>query len=173
MPPIHASRWLALALGALLAPWSASAQPATAPEGSVSLDRLLKLPGDLEFDVERRGGLTRSEWLARFDEARRSVADARTGLADAQARLSRFAGRKDNWNMAPPGLPLESAESGGDTHRLRDEIRRWRAEIERAEGRLRELDVEASLAGLPDSWRGQGTDPIPENDSVTRGSLAR
>lgn len=173
MPRFLASCRLALVLAALLAPAVGSAQAETTPEGPVGLDRLLKLPGDLEFDVERRGGLTRSEWLARFDEARRSLAEARTGLADAQERLSRVAGRKDNWNMAPPGLPVEAAEGGGDTYRLRDEVRRWRAEIERAEGRLRELDVQASLAGLPDSWRGQGTDPISENDSVTRGSLAR
>jgi hypothetical protein len=140
--------------------------------GKVDLDKLLQLPGGLAFDVEKRGGLTRSEWLARYDEARRSVEDARAGLADAQDRLARVAGRKDNWNMAPPGLPVESAESG-DTYRLRDEVRRWRAEIERSEARLRELDIEASLAGVPDSWRGQGTKPISENDSVTGGPASR
>ena len=59
-----------------VAPALASGQPATTPEGPVGIDRLLKLPGDLEFDVERRGGLTRSEWLARFEEARRSLAQA-------------------------------------------------------------------------------------------------
>jgi hypothetical protein len=173
MPRSHSPRRFALAFAALFAPALASGQLATTPEGPVGIDRLLKLPGDLEFDVERRGGLTRSEWLARFEEARRSLAQARAGLADAQERLSRTAGRKDNWNMAPPGLPVEAAEGGGDTYRLRDEVRRWRAEIERAEARLRELDVEASLAGLPDSWRGRGTDPTSENDSVTRDAVAR
>jgi hypothetical protein len=164
---------LAALLPALLWAAAAAAQPATVPPGNVAVDRLLQLPSDLEFDVEKRGGLTRSEWIGRFEEARRSLADARAGLADAQERLSRLAGRKDNWNMAPPGLPVEAAEGGGDTHRLRDEVRRWRAEIERSEARLRELDIEASLAGLPDSWRGQGTHPASENDSVTRGSVTR
>jgi hypothetical protein len=164
-----------LLLAALLALSRAGAQaedPA-APPGNVGLDKLLQLPEDLEFDVERRRGLTRSDWLARFDEARASLVDARTGLVQAQEKLSQVAGRNDNWNMAPPGLPAEAAESGGDTYRLRDEVRRWRAEIERAEARLRELEIEASLAGVPDSWRGQGTDPLPENESVTRGPAAR
>jgi hypothetical protein len=164
----------ALLLAAFLAPPRARAQgEAPAPPGKVGLDKLLQLPDDLEFDVEKRGGLTRSEWLARFDEARRSLADARAGLADAQEKLSKFAGKSDNWNMAPPGLPAEAAEGGGDTYKLREEIRRWRGEIERSEARLRELDIEASLAGVPESWRGERTDPISENESVTRGPIGR
>jgi hypothetical protein len=159
----------ALVVAALVAAPGAGAQgEAPAPPGKVGLDKLLRLPQDLEFDVEKRGGLTRSEWLGRFEEARQSVAAARAGLADAQERLSKQAGRNDNWNMAPPGLPVEAAEGGGDTHKLREEIRRWRAEIERSEARLRELDIEASLAGVPESWRGQRTDPVAEHDSVTR-----
>lgn len=165
----------ALLLAALVAsPGRAGAQAqAPAPPGKVDLEKLLKLPEDLQFDVEKRGGLTRSEWTARYDEARKSVAQAHAGLADAQERLSRLAGRSDNWNMAPPGLPVEAAESGGDSYKLRDEVRRWRGEIERSEARLRELDIEASLAGVPDSWRGQRTEPVSENESVTRAPAAR
>jgi hypothetical protein len=160
----------ALFAAVLLAGSPASAQAPTEPPGKVGLDQLLKIPDSLEFDVEKRGGLTRSEWMARFDEARASLANARAGLAESQEKLSKFAGRKDNWNMAPPGLPVEAAESGGDTYRLRDEVRRWRAEIERSEARLRELDIEASLAGIPTSWR--GTNPGSENESVTQGPAA-
>ena len=172
---MNVPRWLFVSL-ALLAGGSLSAPPArgqdaAAPSGSVGLDQLLRIPADLEFDVEKRGGLTRSEWIARYDEARASLLAARAGLADAQERLSKFAGRKDNWNMAPPGLPVEAAESGGDTYRLREEVHRWRAEIERAEGRLRELEIQASLAGVPDGWR--GTNPGAENETVTQGSAAR
>jgi hypothetical protein len=161
-----------LAVALFAAPGRAAAEPdATAPP-KVGLDQLLQLPDDLEFDVERRGGLTRSEWLARFEEARHSVSEAQAGLAQAQEKLSRVAGRKDNWNMAPPGLPVEASEGGGDTYRLRDEVRRWRQEIERAEARLRELDIEASLAGVPEAWRGPRTDPRSENESVTRAPAA-
>jgi len=169
----HLAPTAALLLGALLAAPHAVAQPPSPPPGKVGIDQLLRLPDGLQFDVEKRGGLTRSEWLGRFDEARRSVVDARAGLAQAQEKLTKVAGRSDNWNMAPPGLPVEAAESGPDTYRLRDEVRRWRAEIERAEARLRDLDVEASLAGVPATWRGQSTDPLPEHDSVTRSPAAR
>ena len=163
---------LVLVLWALLRVGPAIAQTPP-PPGNVGLDRLLKIPETLDFDVEKRGGLTRNEWLSRFEEARGSVVAAREGLAQAQDRLSAAAGRKDNWNMAPPGLPVEAAEGGGDTHRLREDVRRWRAEIERSERRLRDLEVQASLAGVPESWRGQGTDPLSENDSVTRAPAAR
>jgi hypothetical protein len=163
-----------LVLVALLAPaggWGQS--EGTPPTGKVGIDQLLKLPETLEFDVERRGGQTRSEWRARFDEARQSVADAREGLAQAQQRLATVAGRNDNWNMAPPGVPVEAAEVGPDTYRLRDEVRRWRAEIERSEARLRELDIEASLAGVPAEWRGTSTKADGEDDSVTRSDASR
>jgi len=161
---------LALLAGALLSPPPARGQDG-APPAQVGLDDLLRIPDGIEFDVEKRGGLTRSEWIARYDEARASLLAARAGLADAQERLAKFAGRKDNWNMAPPGLPVESAESGGDTYHLRAEVRRWRAEIERAEARLRELDIEASLAGVPESWR--GTNPGAKNETVTQGTAVR
>ncbi len=134
----------------------ASAQSRGSGEGSggtVSLDELLKLPESLDFDVERRGGRTRLEWLALFEDAQRSVEEAKTGLADAQARLATMAGRSDNWNMAPPGLPIEAAEDNPDTRALRDEVARWRTEITRAEARQREVTIEASLAGVPESWR--------------------
>lgn len=176
MPRLRASLPLAgLFLAGVLLPAAAGRAQTDpgAPGGTVDLERLLELPRGLEFDVERRGGLTRSEWMARYDEAHQSLALARAGLADAQERLARFASRDGNWNMAPPGLPAEAAESGGDTWRLREEIRRWRAEIERAEARLRELDIEASLAGVPESWRGRRTDRDGEHESVTHDPAQR
>jgi hypothetical protein len=101
------------------------------------------------------------------------VAGAREGLAAAQERLATVAGRNDNWNMAPPGVPVEAAETGPDTYRLRDEVRRWRAEIERSEARLRELEIEASLAGVPVEWRGTSTEADAEHGSVTRSDAPR
>lgn len=161
-------------LAALCAPGQAGAQAdGTAPSGKVGIDQLLKLPESLEFDVERRGGLTRNEWRSRFDEARASVAGAREGLAEAQERLATVAGRNDNWTMAPPGVPVEAAEAGPDTYRLRDEVRRWRAEIERSEARLRELEIEASLAGVPVEWRGSRTEADVEHGSVTHSGAPR
>ncbi len=148
-----------------------SGEPATT--GQVGLDQLLKLPDSLDFDVERRGGRTRLEWRALFEEAQSSVDEAKEGLSDAQARLSRVAGRSDNWNMAPPGLPVESAEDNPDTRALREEIARWRAEISRAEARQREITIEASLAGVPEDWRSSRL-PAGSRDAPAReGELAR
>ena len=143
-----------------------------APAGQVGLDQLLKLPESLDFDVERRGGRTRLEWRALFEEAQKSVDDAKQGLADAQARLSKVAGRSDNWNMAPPGLPVEAAEDNPDTRALREEIARWRAEIGRAEARQREITIEASLAGVPEDWRGPTVAEGSEEGSPPRGERA-
>jgi hypothetical protein len=143
-----------------------------APAGRVDLDRLLKLPETLDFDVERRGGRTRREWLALFGEVQRSVDEAREGLADAQARLAAMAGRSDNWNMAPPGLPIEAAEDNPDTRGLREEVARRRAEITRAEARQREVQIEASLAGVPEDWRRPQAQIGSENRSPRRDDSA-
>ena len=45
----------------------------------------------------------------------------------------------------PPEAPLD--------FQLRQELRRHREEVERLEGRLRELEIEANLAGVPEDWR--------------------
>lgn len=140
-----------------------------APAGRVGLDQLLKLPESLDFDVERRGGRTRLEWRAMFEEVQKSVDDAKAGLSDAQARLAKVAGRSDNWNMAPPGLPVEAAEDNPDTRALREEVARWRAEISRAEARQREVTIEASLAGVPEDWRGPTVASGPEEGSAPLG----
>ena len=39
------------------------------------------------------------------------------------------------------------------SYKLRQDIRRQREDVGRAERRLRELEVEASLAGVPAEWR--------------------
>ncbi len=136
---------------------AAQAPPADeAPAGRIGLDQLLKLPDSLDFGVERRGGRTRIEWRALFEEAQQSVDDAKHGLSDAQARLATVAGRSDNWSMAPPGMPIETVEDNPDTRALREEVARWRGEIVRAEARQREVTIEASLAGVPEDWRRSG-----------------
>ncbi len=146
------------------------AEPAT--PGRVGLDQLLKLPDSLDFDVERRGGRTRLEWRALFADGQKSIDDAKEGLADAQSRLSRVAGRSDNWNMAPPGLPVEAAEDNPDTRALREEVARWRAEISRAEARQREITIEASLAGVPEDWRDSSVPSASDDTAAPSGRRA-
>lgn len=153
-------------VGVLLLAAPAGAEEASGPAGPVSLDKLLQLPDSLEYDVERRGGSSRTEWRARFDEARRSVEEAERALEQAQKALAETAGAKEAWSLAPPGVPVEAASEGGDTFRQREEVRRQREEVERARMRLRELDIEANLAGVPESWRGSSTDSSSGNGSV-------
>jgi hypothetical protein len=132
------------------------------------VDRYLRLPERLDYAVERRAGATRPEWRSRFDEARGSVAAAETALEVAQRQLSETVGKSDAWSVAPPGLPAEAGDNATDSFRLREEVRRQRAELARAQRRLRELEVEANLAGVPEEWRGPpSTESRPGDGNVS------
>jgi hypothetical protein len=141
-----------LALAAILL------SPAMATGQGPDLDRLLKLPDSVEFTSEKKAGATRSEWRQRFSEAREAVGDAETELEKAQAELAKVAGSKSEWQMAPPGLPAQPSEDSSSSFQLRQTVKRQRAELDRARARLRELEVEANLAGVPEEWRQSSTD---------------
>jgi len=153
---------LPLALALLLAAWPASSQgtdPLTpgASAGDpprVDLDQLLKLPSTYDYSVEKRGGRTEGEWRSRFRELRDSLAAEREGLAAAEEDLDRVAGTADAWQVAPPvpGMAGAGADAPLD-YRIRQAINRHRGEIERLERQLRELEVEANLAMVPEDWR--------------------
>jgi hypothetical protein len=158
---IAASRRLAAALlGACcaLGPALARAQepakppPATEPGEPAGLDRLLKLPESQSYGVDRRGGLSRGEWRTRFVEVRSSLDTERKALETAQGRLDEVAGSASNWQMAPiPGM--EPSPDAPLDYQLRLQIRKHRSEIDRLEKKLRELEIEANLAGVPEEWR--------------------
>ena len=137
----------------------------------VQLDRLLKLPSDLRYDTERRGGATRAEWQQRFEDAYQERDAAAVGLAEAQAELQQVSGTEDAWTFTPPGIPGGVGDSSDKplSQRLRKEIDRHSADLQRAQARLRDLDVEANLAGVPDAWRGapSRTNSTVANDSGT------
>ncbi len=132
-----------------------------------SLDRLLQLPESLDYGVERRSGSTRGEWRTRFRDARGALEQARAALAKAQQQLEGVAEESDAWLLAPPGVT-----EGTDaplSYRLRQEIRRQRGEVKRAEQRLRDLEIEAELAGVPPEWRLEPATPAasPQRESVS------
>jgi hypothetical protein len=126
----------------------------------VELDRLLQLPSSKDYTVERRGGRTAGEWRRRFAELHDALAGERAALDDAERRLDELAGSTENWKVAPilPGVGAPADEAPLD-YGLRQEIRRHREEIERLERQLRELEIEADLAGVPPSWQGRPADP--------------
>ena len=120
----------------------------------VDLDRLLRLPPS-EEDLRpnpRPGGATRSEWSARFSEARADLENARVALAAAQKELEELAEDSSTWQMAVPGATANASENSPISFRLVQEIRRQREEVEHNQHRLRELGVEANLAGVPEEW---------------------
>jgi len=144
--------WIGAAL-ALAASAGWAQQPATEPAPEpAQLDRLLKLPESQSFGVDRRGGLSRGEWRTRFLEVRTSLDSERQSLATAQGKLDEVAGNASNWQMAPiPGM--EPSPDAPLDYQLRLQIRRHKSEIERLEKKLRELEIEANLAGVPEEWR--------------------
>ena len=153
---------LPLALSFLLAALPASSQTSDQanPESSegnpprVELDQLLKLPSTLDYSVERRGGRTEGEWRSRFQKLRTALEAEREGLAQAEEDLERVAGTADAWSVAPPmpGMSAAATDAPLD-YRIRQAINHHRREIERLERQLRELEVEANLAVIPEDWR--------------------
>ncbi len=144
-----------------------AAEPGSNDPGGPGLDQLLKLPRSVEFSTEKKGGASRNEWRQRFHDARASVKSAEAALVKAQNELAEVAGSKDDWQFSPPGLPAEASTDSGSSIKLRQEVKRARGEVERSKSRLRELDVEANLAGVPDDWRDPSTEARSGHDSVT------
>lgn len=142
-------RWsVALALATALP--VAAAEPEARPR--VELDRLLELPSSREYTVDKRGGLTRSEWRGRFVELREKLRSEEEALAKAETELEEIAASTEPWQLGPPLPGVTQADAPLD-YRLRQAIRRHRDEIERLEDRLTELRVQANLAGVPETWR--------------------
>ena len=160
----HRATWLLVAGLAAAVPAAAqqgegAGDPAAGGAGSgesappVGLDQLLKLPSSLDYSVQTRGGQTPGEWRARFRRLEEALVAEREALAEAEGRLEDVARSTDPWTVGPalPGVATRS-EAPLD-YELRQEIRRRREEIERLERQLRELSVEADLAGVPPEWR--------------------
>jgi len=146
---------MALAAGVAAAPLRAEDAPAPAAAGAeqpAQLERLLTLPSSETYGVDRRGGLSRGEWRTRFAELTDALAAERKALGEAEGRLDEAAGNASTWQMAPvPGM--EPSPDAPLDYQLRVAIRRHRSEIERLERKLKQLEIEANLAGVPAEWR--------------------
>jgi hypothetical protein len=116
---------------------------------------LLKLPDSVAAPSAepRRGGKTRAEWQALFRQAQADLDAARKALDDSRKELEEVA-PDSAWSMTAPGLPVDPQPTEKSIDfRLRQEIRRQREEVERAERRQQELAIEANLAEVPEEWR--------------------
>ena len=77
-----------------------------------------------------------------------------TGGVIPRKDLEHVAGTANAWLVGPPmpGMSRDASEAPLD-FRIRQAISRHRQEIERLERQLRELEVEANLAAVPEDWR--------------------
>ncbi len=140
--------------------------PATdAPGEGDGIDSLLKLPsGFLAPNATSVAGAGEAEWRRRFERALSGLEQAQQALERTRRSLDEAAesGGSSQWSVAPPG----ASNSGGPTNsplsfKLRQEMARNREALEEAEKALRELRIEADLAGVPAAWRGDENRPIP------------
>ncbi len=145
---------LVLALGHAALALAAEPEPKAEPPPAVELDRLLKLPSTVEqVQREQIGSATKSQWRARFASARAEHEAALAGLEAAQKKLGTVAEDSEAWQMAPPGAGAAGASEAPVDYQLRQEVRRQREDLIRSEKNLRELTIEADLAGVPADWR--------------------
>jgi hypothetical protein len=152
--PRTRKRWVgALGLSWLVVPLvGAAGEEAGSPPESVTLDRLLTLPSALPLESSERGGLTRAEWSSRFAAAEAEVEVAQADLDESLAKLSDMAGKAGNWKVAAPGVQVDPDDNSPVNYGLKQEIRRKREDVVRAERKVRDLIVEANLAGVPENW---------------------
>ena len=155
--------WLGCAvwlLPASLASAEAAAEPGSgarwsswAGEPAIDLDLLLKLPESYVTDGERRGGASRSEWRSRFFQARENLSQRQEELARFQGQMEGMAGDSSTWSVGAPGLGSSDPKDSTLSYKLRQDIRRAREKIDEAQRALRELRIQADLAGVPEAWR--------------------
>jgi len=119
---------------------------------TVPLDRLLTLPPALSVESGRKGGATRAEWHSRFEAAETEIDDAKGALEESLGKLDELAGQASNWKVGAPGVEINPDDETPLNYGLRQEIRRRREDVERTERDLRDLVIEASLAGIPEHW---------------------
>jgi hypothetical protein len=133
--------------------------------GSPDLDSLLKLPtgyGDQPLP-QSVAGASEKEWRRRFRVTRSALDDARKALKATKLELDGAALESggSQWSVAPPGGGGGGASSQSTSplsFKLRQALKTNRIELEAAERNLRELEIEANLAGVPKAWRGTSED---------------
>ena len=123
-------------------------------------------------------GASESEWRRRFEQTSSALSEARSTLAQTKHELDGVSagGGSSQWSVAPPGSSGESSSSTSPlSFRLRQKLRESREQIDANEKAMRELRIEADLAGVPRELAGSGggldgapprtrREPVPELD---------
>jgi hypothetical protein len=129
--------------------------------GAPGLDALLKLPSGYNNQPlpQSVAGASEKEWRRRFRVTRSALDEARETLEATKRELDgvAFESGGSQWSVAPPGGGGGGAPSQSTSplsFKLRQALKASRIELEAAERSLRELEIEANLAGVPVAWRG-------------------
>jgi hypothetical protein len=133
--------------------------------GSPGLDALLQLPtgyGNQPLP-QSVAGASEKEWRRRFRVTRSTLDEARKALEETKLELDGAALESggSQWSVAPPGGGAGGGSSQSTSplsFKLRQKLKTNRIELEAAERNLRELEIEANLAGVPKAWRGVSED---------------
>jgi hypothetical protein len=140
------------------APAPSAPPPARSPE--LGLERLLNpranTPAAPRGDAP--GGKDREAWEREFLKARSEVAELRARVEATQSEMRDAAGA--GWSYSPGGGQAENPEM----LKRKAQLKRDRQSLDAAEQRLRDLEVEASLAGVPQEWMhpAEPSSPSPE-----------
>jgi hypothetical protein len=137
----------------------------SANSGTPGLDALLRLPTGYDGQPlpQSVAGAGEKEWRRRFRVTRTALDESRKALEATKIELDGAAQQSGGtqWSVAPPG----GGGGGGSNQstsplsfKLRQALKTNRIELEAAERNLRELEIEANLAGVPKSWRGTSED---------------
>lgn len=138
--------------------WEAAPKP-------VPLDRLLRLPSGVSYEVKTYGGLTRRDWRERFTELTRERDEAKRALSESQDALSKMASKTAAWNLGTPGTSSGSVDPDTPlSFELNQKIRRQKRELKQAEADLETLKVEANMSKVPEEWRVPFPEPDPDED---------
>ena len=90
----------------------------------------------------------------RAEQVRESHRAALKERDETRDELQEVASGESSWKMSAPGLGNASVSSDAPLdYKLSQTLKRQRAELERAHRRLQDLEVEANLAGVPETWR--------------------
>ena len=141
--------------------------PRLAPKKPLGLDRLLT-PGVIRAQPSGKyyGGRDQKAWQEEFRRAREEVSDLEGKVEAGQKHLRSAAGGE--WNYSPAGGEATDPE----VLKVRAQLRRDRQSLEASRQRLRDLDVEASLAGARD-WRKPPELREPSHGSGARAQITR
>ena len=133
------------------------ARPEKAPAGDavpdIGLENLLKLPSSWEGTEEKRQGLSAVQWRARFSGLANEQRAMEKVLADAREELDGMVeqGGGGPWQMGAPGS--NNTEVTPMSFKHRELIRSGKERLEALRRRERALNIEADIAGVPESWR--------------------